>query len=566
MKYFILPILLIFFWQTLMAQSSINFPPKKYPNSFRNPLATPFSLVGNFGECRPNHFHSGIDVRTDGKENKNVYAIEDGYVSRVHIEAGGFGNAIYINHVGGYTSVYAHLNTFFPKLEEYVRKKQYEAETWAIDLTFYPDQFIVRKGSFIALSGNTGSSQGPHLHLEIRNAKTEAPLNPLLFFNEIEDDIRPIVKQLAIYDARKSIYEQSPSLHKISGGLIAKKVIEVSTDKVYFGIVADDFMKIATGTLGVYEMRLYVDNRPTFAWQMDNISYDITRYMNAHADYRARKNNGPWIQLCTQLPNDRLTIYKTATPDRGVVDLSDGAVKEIRIEVYDTKFNKNTLLFSVKGIQNSTAINCSKEFVAGKTNVFKNDYLSFSLSEDALYDNICFRTSIGPGSNEYTYLYQIYENEVPLHSYFDLQLKPKKEIPALYKSKVALVLSKKANGVLAKKGIAANMVNGQVVASVREFGTYEISIDQAPPVITSRLQDKMNISKEKVLYFTIKDAITSVKKCTATVDGQWVRLVQKGSTYYYEIDKYFPVGSHQLKITATDENNNTSEKYYTLIR
>ncbi|MBK7690834.1 MAG: peptidoglycan DD-metalloendopeptidase family protein [Bacteroidetes bacterium] len=566
MKYFFLSLLVIFLGQPTMSQNALGFPQKKYPNTFRNPLATPFSLVGNFGECRPNHFHSGIDVRTDGKENKSVYAIEDGYVSRVHIEPGGFGNAIFINHVGGYTSVYAHLNTFFPKLEEYVRKKQYEAESWAIDLTFFPDQFMVRKGSFIALSGNTGSSQGPHLHLEIRNAKTEAPLNPLLFFNEIEDDKKPIIKQLAIYDGRKSIYEQSPILHKLSGGILTKKMIEVGTDKVYFGIVADDFMKIATGTLGVYEMRLYVNNQPTFAWQMDHISYDITRYMNAHADYKTKKKNGPWIQLCTQLPNDRLSIYKSTSNERGLVDVSDGSAKEIRIEIYDTKYNKSTLSFSIKGTQMGNTLTCAKEFVAGKPNVCKTEHISFSLNEDALYDNICFRSYIAPGPNEYTYLYQVHENEIPLHSYFELQLKPKKEIPASYKGKVALVLSKKSNGVVTKKGLAAAVVNGKVVASVREFGIYEIAIDQTPPVITSKLKDQMNISKEKVLYFTIKDDITSVKKCTATVDGQWLRLVQKGQTYYYEFDKYFPSGSHALKITATDENNNSSEKIVNLIR
>ena len=390
MNYFVSLLVAIFVLLNASAQTSLIFPAKKYPTSFRNPLATPFSLVGNFGECRPNHFHSGIDVRTDGKENKSVYSIEDGYISRVQIEAGGFGNAIYITHASGYTSVYAHLNTFFTKLENHVRKKQYEAKSWAIDLSFFPDQFMVRKGSFIAYSGNTGSSQGPHLHLEIRNAKTEAPLNPLLFFTEIPDDKKPIIKQLAIYDARKSIYEQTPILYKLTEGYLSKKLIEVNTDKVYFGFVADDFMKSATGSLGIYEMRLLVDDKPTFAWQMDNISYDITRYMNAHADYKTRKNNGPWIQLCTNLPNDRLTIYKTATANRGIVDLTDGATKEISIELYDTKYNKTSLSFSIKGKQSSTAVHCGNEFGAGKPNVFKNEYMSLQLKEDALYDYICF--------------------------------------------------------------------------------------------------------------------------------------------------------------------------------
>lgn len=266
------------------------FTPQKYPpNSFRNPLDFPISLVGNFGECRPNHFHSGIDIRTNGKENQAIHAIDDGFVSRIKMEENGFGTALYITHLNGYTSLYAHLNSYFPELEKYVQQKQYETKSWKQDIYFPPHQFPIRKGKLIAWSGNTGSSQGPHLHLEIRNTKTENPLNPLLFFGSLPDTKAPILKQIAVYDGNKSIYEQRPLLLPITKGKLAKETIVIPSSKAFLGLVGDDFMEAASGTLGIYQMNLYVNDQAYFAWQMDNISYDITRYMNALADFKSKK-------------------------------------------------------------------------------------------------------------------------------------------------------------------------------------------------------------------------------------------------------------------------------------
>lgn len=249
------------------------FLKKNYPITFQNPLDIPISIIGNFGECRPNHFHSGIDIRTESKENQIVRSVADGYVSRVKIGAGEFGNAIYITH-GAYTTLYAHLNQFYPELENYIKVQQYKNKDWNIDILFLPHQFPVRKGTFIAWSGNTGSSQGPHLHLEIRDSKTEAPLNGLLFFNW-KDNKAPLLKKLAIYDGAKSIYEQSPILLPVFKSKLSRENITVHSDKVYFGIVANDLMEIAKGTLGIFEMNMYVDDKPFFGWKMDNIPYTL---------------------------------------------------------------------------------------------------------------------------------------------------------------------------------------------------------------------------------------------------------------------------------------------------
>jgi murein DD-endopeptidase MepM/ murein hydrolase activator NlpD len=178
-----------------------SYAQNNYPtNYFRNPLSIPIYLAGNFGECRPNHFHSGIDIKTLGKENLPVHAAASGYVSRIKLDAVGFGHAIYITHPNGFTTLYAHLNNFEPHLQAFVKAQQYVQKKWNIDVTLKPDQFPVSQGEFIAYSGNTGSSTAPHLHFEIRNTLSEHPLNPMLFGLPIADTVAPVPLTLYVYD------------------------------------------------------------------------------------------------------------------------------------------------------------------------------------------------------------------------------------------------------------------------------------------------------------------------------------------------------------------------------
>jgi hypothetical protein len=561
--------LTLFISQVILAQSFFSSPPYP-PRVFRYPLDTTASLVGNFGECRPNHFHSGLDIRTFGKENMKVFAIEDGFVSRIKIEPGGFGNAIFITHFNGYTSLYAHLNRFFPELDEYVKRKQYEAESWALDISLPPHEFPVRKGKMIAWSGNTGSSQGPHLHMEIRDTKTDAPLNGLLFYTGLKDNKPPKIKQIAIYDADKSIYEQQPVFlpvtYKNGIASLAKGIITCKSNRVYFGIEADDFMEIATGTLGVFEMRMYVDNKPYFGWQMDNISYDITRYMNAIADYKVRKQGGPWIQLCHRLPNDNLTVYKSFTKLNGKIELSDQMEHLILIEVYDTKYNKTSLQFTIKSAGKlATNSTCNEFFKAGEINHFKNENMEFTLPKDALYDDICFKTIATKISTTTSHKYQVHTSDVPLHSYFDLKLKPYLSFDVSKRDKLAMVrlpFGKETS----KKGKAASWKDGYVVAPVRDFGTYEIVLDTKPPIITSSIKNGDKVGGMKRLTFVVKEETTSVKKVKATLDGKWLRLVQRGDSYTYEMDSHFYQGTHTLVVEAFDENDNQSKTTLTLTK
>src|SRR5215217_1979662 len=218
---------------------------QEYPQYyFRNPLNIPMQLVANFGELRANHWHMGLDIRTQQKVNLPVYAAAEGYIARIKIEPAGFGRAIYINHPNGYTTLYAHLNNFFPALEQYVKAEQYKRESWEVELDIPGDLFPVSKGKFIAYSGNTGGSQGPHVHFEIRDTKTDKCLNPMLFNFPIPDAVPPTLQRIALYDRNRSVYAQTPKLIGLKKAgttyTLAIPVLKVTSNKISFAIGAVD--------------------------------------------------------------------------------------------------------------------------------------------------------------------------------------------------------------------------------------------------------------------------------------------------------------------------------------
>ena len=372
-------------------------PEKQYPKGyFRNPLNIPIVLAGNFGELRPNHFHSGLDLKTEQRENLPVHAAAEGYVSRVGISHTGFGNVLYVTHPNGYTTVYAHLNRFYPLVEAYVKRKQYEQESWASDIVLPQGLFPVKKGEFIAWSGNTGGSAGPHLHFEIRDTRTEKPLNPMLFGFDIPDSRAPEIQRIVIYDRNRSLYEQSPIVVPVKrskdGGFVATRpVVKVTTDKVGLGVSALDRQSNSMNPNGVYEGLVMEQGKIDCGFQLDNIGYDETRYLNAHIDYKMKKSGGPYVQLLFALPGNALEIYHNVNGN-GIIDLSDKQPHPLTIRVTDAYGNGTNVDITLQQDGNNPAPpTCANTMYAESRNIFENNQVEFFLEEGSLYDKICFR-------------------------------------------------------------------------------------------------------------------------------------------------------------------------------
>ncbi|WP_205509515.1 M23 family metallopeptidase [Longitalea arenae] len=566
----IVTLLLLLKSSTLVAQL---FPPAIYPQGyFRNPLAIPMRLAGNFGELRPNHYHMGFDIKTNARENLPVYAAADGYVSRIKIEPYGFGRAIYVTHPNGFTTLYAHLNTFNPTLEKWVKDQQYQQQSWKVLLELPADLFPVKKGDFLAYSGNTGGSQAPHLHFEIRRTAGDINVNPFLFGFPVADNVPPKLLRLAVYDRTRSIYEQSPRifpLRAISATtyLPTPTVITVSSPLVSFAIGAYDTQTGSTNLNGIYESTLLVDEEPVIGFRMDNISYNDTRDLNAHIDYKTKHQGGPYLQHLTELPGYPNAIYRH-NRNKGAIDISDGAVHSVSIEVKDASGNTSRLNYKVQynGAEVKAAEPSGKKFYPLMMDGYESQECEFYIGERCLYDSVHIRYNKAANTNSQVVssIHTIGAPYIPLRDSMLVRIQPTRPLSDAERSRTVMQWFTGTKEDVQKVQWQGDWAS----ARFRDFGNYQLVLDTQPPVITPvGFTDGSNLSKATRIAFTVNDNLDRFKNVRAELDGQWLRFTNdKGKTFLYFFDEKCMAGPHELLIRAEDEAGNVTERSFNFTR
>ncbi len=564
------------------AQNTDTFP----KNYFGNPLDIPISLAGNFGEFRPNHFHTGIDFKTEQRENLKVKAAAEGYISRIAVSHSGYGNAIYINHPNGYTTVYAHLNNFYPELQNYVKQMQYLNESWQVNLILPKDSFVVKKGQFIAYSGNTGGSTAPHLHFEIRHTESEHVLNGLLFGFPITDKKAPIAKTIAIYDGTVSIYEQNPKTFSLTAKgnnkyEPANKTISVQSPNIKIGIYADDYMDGSTNTLGIFETKLYLDNELQFTTKLSAIEFAHNRCMNAYADYKLKREHNIWYQSLFKLNGNKIdepvikdnsntpsSIYKTniythLNSENGGLNIADGKIHPVRIVLLDAVGNKSEVNFTVQYQGNGSHVTSCDTTINSywkttSSGRISTNQFTFETKSGNIYDDICVRYSESYTNGDLSYEIILHDNKVPLHSFAPLSIKLQKPIDFSLRNKLVLLHHIKATklpGSNPQNAVAAKFYQGYAVADIRTFGSYKVALDTIAPIITP-LQKGNNFSVLTKIQFNVKENLTSIKEFRAELDGKWICFSRRGNVFTYVFDEKCSKGKHKLNVTAKDENDN----------
>lgn len=552
---------------------------QNYPqNYFQHPVNGVIQLSGTFAELRGNHFHSGIDIRTGGKEGLPVFAAADGYVVRIKVEPGGFGKALYINHPNGYTTVYAHLQKFNEKINDWTRGRQYEKESFAVDL--FPPKGVLKvsKGEIIALSGNSGGSEGPHLHYEIRETQTEMPVNPILFGLSIKDFIRPTIHGLRVYpEGKNSLVNNNPEpgTFVLAGWgpfyrLKISDTINLSGD-FSLGVSSTDLMNETSNRNGIVEYTVYIDSLKVFEWKAIKFSFSETRYINSFIDYSYYYLNNQRFMRTRIDPGNRLGMY-SYSPDNGIFHAIPGRSHLMKVVLKDSNGNESILQFFINGKSPSTVKLKSDDlvkkgilFTVSNLNNYATPDMRISMPGNCLYDSIRFVYKELPSiAGSYSAVHSIHTPQVPLQSHYDLSIRVRGKTLA-DSSKLIVV---RLNNENKPSSVGGKIDNGFMKVKLRDFGRYTVIADTLAPLISAvNFKENSNISKLSEIKVKISDNLSGISSYRGEINGKWILMDYdaKNRLLTYKKDAVAQSGNITLTVTVSDGVGNQSVSQWNLV-
>ncbi|NLN30449.1 MAG: M23 family metallopeptidase [Bacteroidales bacterium] len=555
----------------LLLLSGLSDNPPKDKKSFISPVRIPLSLSANFAELRADHFHSGIDIRTQGVIGKEVVAAADGYIYRISVAPGGFGKALYLRHPTGYSTVYGHLDRFVAEVEEYVTDYQYGKKSFTVSIFPPKDKFSFRQGEIIAWSGNTGSSTGPHLHYEIRKSDSEMPVNPLLFEFGAGDNIEPILERLAIYPLGRNTRINGVNTVKkinLAGGhgnyyIPSENAITIS-GPAGFGFKSYDLLNNSYNKCGIYSTELKIDNKTIFRNIMNEFSFSESRYINSHIDYESYIKENVRFERTFLLPNNRLSTYRDVV-NRGIYNFTEDRIYHVSLEIRDVHGNLSVLKFNVKGSPPDARDNTETGeglvmMPYSRSNRFRAGNIAVSIPENALYDTLMFRyRKEPPGTGMLSELHYVHDRTTPLHKPYSLSIKPL-SIPAGKESKLLIINLRDKNTRIPLSGrLSDGFVHGQ--ASV--FGMFYIGIDTVPPNVSAvGFGNGADLSGRREMRIRITDNLSGIKTYEPFIDGNWALFEydQKNRVLIYKFDpgRIKKGSNHTLLLKVTDNRDNVT--------
>ncbi|RLD61522.1 MAG: hypothetical protein DRI95_14135 [Bacteroidetes bacterium] len=534
---------------------------KEYPqNYFRSPIDFKILISGNFGELRPNHFHTGLDILTENRVGKNIYAIADGYISRINVSSGGYGNALYITHPNGYVSVYAHLKSFKKELETYLDSVQRAKQQFEMNLYPLPDKFRVKKGEIIALSGNSGRSYGPHLHFEIRERESEEPINPFLFGINVKDNVSPKIFSVTQYNFTDDIDWDNFSKKKYSS--INERTLKTN-GKVGFGIELYDYTSGRHNTNGIYNLTLKINDTVYFQSQFDKLSFYTNRYINSYIDYGERIFTRKKIIKCFIEPNNRLTNYLVKDKN-GIYDFNDG--KKHRVEIIAKDFYGNSKKVSFKVQSDTTYItkntnrgkHFKQKFYFQKINYYDTRELKITFHRNSLLYDLEFQhyTSI-PKYRAFSKIHHIHYQSTPLFNKISLAIRVD-SLPVFFCDKV-LIAQITNNGSF--KSIGGKLIDNYVISKTNILGNFVVLVDTIAPVIKPINIGKNSVLNQKTVRFKIFDNLSGIKSYNGYIDNKWVLFKYDAKYHLIKCDlgkENIKIGKHKLILKVSDYKENVA--------
>lgn len=538
------------------------------PGYFSSPLKIPLVLAGNFGELRSNHFHSGIDIKTEGRTGLPVYTPAEGMLSRIDVSPSGFGLALYIDHPNGTTTVYGHLQKLRDDLQAYLRSVQYDNESFSADISVPKGKFRFKKGELVAYSGNSGSSGGPHLHFEIRDTDSQKPVNPLLYRFGVRDDQAPAILSVMLYPLSDDAHVSGKSYAQRIDAVLFNGAYHLKNNPVLnvygeigFGIQTFDYLTGSWNKCGVYEINLSVDEKPVYTFRMDHLNFEETRYVNSHIDYShyqkyARRLQKSWVE-----PGDRLSNYPLLV-NKGKIKLSDGQTHEIKYLIKDVNGNESHLAFNV--ISKPMPVVKQKE-----TGIPVSYNKSFSIDEDGIeaefrsgtfYSDFRFDYQEQASANRFfSPVFKLHNDQIPVHQYYELKIKAV-NLPSDLKNKALIAVVDLKTG--RKWALGGEYSFGWVEANARQLGSFAITVDTIAPTITPvNIQNNNTLTDKSKISFKISDDFSGINTYRGELDGEWVLFEYDTKNnlieYYFDASRVELEKKHHLKLTVSDMKENT---------
>ncbi|MFT6065201.1 MAG: hypothetical protein ACJAYY_002949 [Paraglaciecola sp.] len=536
---------------------------EKYPQDyFRSPLDIPILLSGSFGELRSNHFHAGLDIKTQNKQGLDVFTTANGYVSRIKVQQFGYGKAIYIKHPNGYTTVYGHLSKFNAKIEKYIKSIQYKKESYATgNLYFKDDKFPVEKGEVIAFSGDTGGSGGPHLHYEIRNTVSENIINPLLFGLKVKDTKSPTFQSLKVYslsaDARVNQQQKSfqiPIKNTGNGTYTADRI--TASGIIGFGVSVFDRFNDATNKNGVYSLEMLVNGKRFYYHDVETFSFSESKFLNLHIDYEHYKKYKRRYQKTYKETANKLSTYEKLI-NNGKINLKKGLNYSIQIIAKDFEGNSSSIKIPVAGKQSNSIFTqledtTNYKIVAQNFHKFKKKNVTIAFPKNTFYEDLFLDFKVDKE------IVKIHTPTIPLDKSFTLTFNVSKysglERQQLYIANLEYPKYPRYQYTRKK--------DSTFYTTTKTLGNYTLRFDNHKPKIKLLyFKDQQWITNSKTIKVKISDVGSGIKDYRATLDGKWVLMEynhKKRILTYNFSDKKLVGSKHIFNLVVSDNVGNTN--------
>ena len=522
--------------------------------SFIPPFDFPITFSGNFGEIRANHFHGGLDFKTGGTIGKPVRALADGYILRIRVTHGS-GYVLDVAYDNGYSTINRHLSAFVGDVARRVEDLQYEKESWEVEITPEPDEYPVKAGQIIALSGNTGYSFGPHLHLDMIETATDEYIDPLPFFmNKVKDKTAPRAEGIMLFPQPGKGVVEGKQTRRAFPAHPTKPI--TAWGLIGAGIRAYDYMDGVQNKYGVKTVILEVDGEEVFRSTVDRFAYEENRYINSWT-------HGQYMKSFIE-PGNRLRMLQASNGNRGLVEINEERPYRFVYTLSDALGNTSKVRFTVQGQKTTIAPVEHREKYAlkwDKVNYLQEPGLELVIPKGMLYDDVLLNYSVRADSGDIAFTYQLNDTRIPMHNACDLRI-------GLRRRPVEDVTKYYVAGVTARGGkyrIGGKYEDGVMKVRIRDLGTYTVAVDTVPPVITPVNQAQWGRTGK--IIFKAKDKETGINTYRGTIDGKYALFGKPNSISGNLVCELDPKhvekgGKHVVEMTVTDGCGNcTTEQF-----